>query len=102
MSIFLLSDKISSPPPEPAEDDGLLAVGGDLAPERLLKAYSLGIFPWYSEGSPLLWWSPDPRLVIFPEELKISQSLRQYIKKSFSKQPYREKPGAFISAGAVW
>jgi len=81
MSVALLSDKISFPPHELAEEDGLLAVGGDLSEERLLKAYSTGIFPWYSENSPLLWWSPDPRLVLFPSELKVSRSLRQCIKK---------------------
>ncbi len=81
MSVFLLSDEIAFPPPELAEDDGLLAVGGDLSEERILKAYSLGIFPWYSEGSPLLWWSPDPRLVLFPSELNVSRSLRQLIKR---------------------
>ncbi len=69
------------PSPELAEEDGLLAVGGDLSVERLLLAYSYGIFPWYSEGSPILWWSPDPRLVLFPEELKISRSLRQTLKR---------------------
>ncbi len=77
MSIALLSDEISFPPPHRSEEDGLLAVGGDLSQERLLKAYSMGIFPWYSEDSPILWWSPDPRLVLFPEELKVSRSLRQ-------------------------
>lgn len=81
MSITLLSDNISFPPPELAEEDGLLAVGGDLSQERLLKAYSMGIFPWYSEDSPILWWSPDPRLVLFPSELVVSRSLRQLLKK---------------------
>jgi leucyl/phenylalanyl-tRNA--protein transferase len=81
MSIALLSDKISFPPPYLAEEDGLLAVGGDLSQERLLKAYSIGIFPWYSEDSPILWWSPDPRLVLFPSELNVSRSLRQFINK---------------------
>jgi leucyl/phenylalanyl-tRNA--protein transferase len=77
MSVFLLSDKISFPSPRFAEEDGLLAVGGDLSEERILKAYSMGIFPWYSEDSPILWWSPDPRLVLFPDELRVSRSLRQ-------------------------
>jgi leucyl/phenylalanyl-tRNA---protein transferase len=81
MSIALLSDKIFFPSPKLAEEDGLLAVGGDLSQERLLKAYSMGIFPWYSEDSPILWWSPDPRLVLFPAELKVSRSLRQFVKK---------------------
>ncbi len=82
MSIFLLSDEISFPPPEHAEEDGVLAIGGDLSQERLLKAYSMGIFPWYSEDSPILWWSPDPRLVLFPEELRVSRSLRQCMRKA--------------------
>ncbi len=63
------------------EPDGLLAVGGDLSPERILAAYRQGIFPWYSEDQPILWWSPDPRAVLFPEQLKISRSLRKVLKK---------------------
>ncbi len=77
----MLTDELIFPPPELSEEDGLLAVGGDLSESRLLLAYSMGIFPWYSEGSPILWWSPDPRLVLLPDELKISRSLRQTIKK---------------------
>lgn len=79
MPIFRLTDEIVFPPPDLAEDNGLLAVGGDLSEGRLLLAYSMGIFPWYSEGDPVLWWSPDPRLVLLPEELRISRSLRQTI-----------------------
>ena len=63
------------------EPDGLLAVGGDLSPTRLLNAYSHGIFPWYSEGEPILWWSPNPRCVLFPDKLKVSRSLRKTLKK---------------------
>ena len=55
------------------DPNGLLAAGGDLSPERLLEGYRHGIFPWYSEGAPILWWSPDPRMVLFPEELKVSR-----------------------------
>lgn len=62
-----------------ADPDGLLAIGGDLSPTRLLHAYQLGIFPWFSEGQPILWWSPDPRCVIRPGHLKISRSLRKTI-----------------------
>ncbi len=81
MPVFELTRRKVFPSPELAEDDGLLAVGGDLDGDRLLLAYSMGIFPWYSEDSPILWWSPDPRLVLFPEEFKVSRSLRQTIRK---------------------
>jgi leucyl/phenylalanyl-tRNA--protein transferase len=81
MPVYSLTEELSFPPPELADDDGLLAVGGDLSIERLVVAYSMGIFPWYSDDYPILWWSPDPRLVLLPEELKISRSLRQTIKK---------------------
>jgi leucyl/phenylalanyl-tRNA---protein transferase len=81
MPVYRLPDQIAFPPVEHAVKSGLLAVGGDLSPERLLAAYREGIFPWYSEGEPLLWWSPDPRFVLFPEELRISRSMRQFLKK---------------------
>ncbi|MGC2063044.1 MAG: leucyl/phenylalanyl-tRNA--protein transferase [Thermodesulfovibrionales bacterium] len=81
MPVFALGEEPVFPPPELAEPDGLLAVGGDLSPGRIICAYSGGIFPWYSEESPILWWSPDPRLVLFPRELKISRSLRQVIRR---------------------
>lgn len=81
MPVFKLTRTLAFPPPDLAEPDGLLAVGGDLSESRLLLAYSMGIFPWYSEGYPLLWWSPSPRLVLIPEELKVSRSLRQVIRK---------------------
>ena len=73
----------SFPPVENAlrEPNGLLAVGGDLSPERLLEAYSKGIFPWFNADEPILWWSPNPRMVLFPEEIKISRSLRKTLKK---------------------
>ncbi|NOZ53037.1 MAG: leucyl/phenylalanyl-tRNA--protein transferase [Gammaproteobacteria bacterium] len=64
------------------EPDGLLAIGGDLSPKRLLTAYSNGIFPWYNEGEPILWWSPNPRAVLFPTQLKISRSLRKTLAKN--------------------
>ncbi len=59
--------------------NGLLCAGGELTPKRILEAYSRGIFPWFSEGDPILWWSPDPRMVLFPEELKVSRSLRKAV-----------------------
>ncbi|MGB7815994.1 MAG: leucyl/phenylalanyl-tRNA--protein transferase [Methylotenera sp.] len=64
------------------EPNGLIAIGGDLSATRLLSAYKQGIFPWFSEGEPIMWWSPDPRMVLFPEELKISASLKKTLKKN--------------------
>ncbi len=81
MPVFTLSNRYSFPPPHLAIKEGLLAVGGDLSVERLVLAYRNGIFPWYSEGEPILWWSPDPRLVLYPEDLRISKSLRKVIKR---------------------
>ncbi|MBI4848793.1 MAG: leucyl/phenylalanyl-tRNA--protein transferase [Nitrospirae bacterium] len=85
MPIFRLSKELIFPPTHLAEDNGFLAVGGDLSEARLILAYSMGIFPWYSEGDPILWWSPDPRLVLLTEDLKISRSLSQTIKKGIFK-----------------
>ncbi len=80
MPIYWLSDdNIGFPDPELASEEGILAVGGDLSPERLLTAYQTGIFPWFNEDSPILWWSPDPRFVLFPEKLKVSRSMRPYL-----------------------
>jgi len=85
MPVYQLSEQPVFPSPEEALPEGLLAVGGDLAPQRLILAYTLGIFPWYSEPDPILWWSPDPRLVLEPERLKVSKSLRRVIAgKKFS------------------
>ena len=82
MPVYQLLPEVSLfPPIDEAEDDGLLAVGGGLTKDRLLAAYSKGIFPWYEAGQPILWWSPDPRMVLIPEELKISRSLRKVLRK---------------------
>lgn len=79
--IFLLDDDIFDfPSADLAEEDGLIAVGGDLIPDRLINAYSSGIFPWYSDGEPIMWWSLDPRMVMKPTEIKVSKSLRRTIK----------------------
>lgn len=77
MPLFRLTDDHVFPHPELALDEGLLAVGGDLSRDRLLLAYKRGIFPWYSEGEPILWWSPDPRMVLFLDELHVSRRLRR-------------------------
>ena len=81
MPVFYLTDEHIFPPPHLAEKEGLLAVGGDLSEERLLLAYRMGIFPWYSDEEPVLWWSPDPRLVLYPKEIKVSKTLNKIIKK---------------------
>lgn len=79
MTIYRLFDEPVFPDPAEADPDGLLAVGGDLSPHRLIAAYSQGIFPWYAEGSPILWWSPDPRLALTPCELHVPASLRRVL-----------------------
>lgn len=79
--MFLLSEKNYFPPVDQADDNGLLAMGGDLSSERLLLAYRSGIFPWFNEEDPICWWSPDPRFVLFPNEIKISKSMQQVFKK---------------------
>ncbi len=81
MPLFSLDKELIFPPVSFAEPDGLLAVGGDLSVERLLLAYHSGIFPWY-EGDEILWWSPDPRFVLFPDELIVSKSMKALIKKN--------------------
>ncbi|MDX2479930.1 MAG: leucyl/phenylalanyl-tRNA--protein transferase [Desulfuromusa sp.] len=81
MPCYQLDDELWFPPVAAAEDYGLLAVGGDLSPERLLLAYSLGIFPWFNPGEPILWWAPDPRCVLFPAKLHISRSLQRFMRK---------------------
>jgi leucyl/phenylalanyl-tRNA--protein transferase len=81
--MFVLSangQDLRFPPVEQASPEGLLAVGGDLRPERLLEAYRHGIFPWYDEDQPILWWSPDPRTVLFPDKLHISRSLKRSLR----------------------
>lgn len=82
MSIFQLTDAPVFPDPALAEENGLLAIGGDLSVTRLLAAYSKGIFPWYSEGEPPLWWFTDPRLVLFPDEFKVSKRLARTLRNT--------------------
>ncbi len=81
MPIYRLPREPVFPDPARAEADGLLAVGGDLSPERLLAAYAAGIFPWYGPGSPILWWSPDPRLVLEPARLHVARSLQKTMRQ---------------------
>lgn len=78
--VFMLDERLLFPDPELAEEDGLLAVGGDLSTERLVLAYQSGIFPWYSEDDPILWFSPHERCVLCPDELKLSKSMKQVLR----------------------
>lgn len=80
---FLRENDLTFPPIERAltDPEGLLAVGGDLSPERLMAAYAEGVFPWYEEGGPILWWSPDPRMILEPSQVRLSRSLRRLLRK---------------------
>jgi len=101
MPIYRLVDEPIFPPPEYADPSGLLAVGGDLSKERLLAAYRLGIFPWYSEDQPILWWSPDPRLVLDLKDFKISRSLRKTLKRGIFQVTFDHAFEEVIRACAV-
>ncbi|HCC54563.1 MAG TPA: leucyl/phenylalanyl-tRNA--protein transferase [Desulfobulbaceae bacterium] len=81
MPVFQLTDNLCFPPPALAREDGLLAVGGDLSVPRLLQAYQQGIFPWYSPNDPILWWSPNPRLVLIPQEFHLARRLTRTIRQ---------------------
>ncbi|MFT4780808.1 MAG: leucyl/phenylalanyl-tRNA--protein transferase [Psychroserpens sp.] len=80
--MHLLNHTIEFPPISQASKEGILAIGGDLCPERLMLAYKSGIFPWFDKEEPLIWWSPDPRFVLFPEQLKVSKSMKQVLRNS--------------------
>lgn len=82
MSVFKLPKEIIFPDPELSDEDGLLAIGGDLSLERLILAYCNGIFPWYNKGEPILWWCPKPRFIIIPNEIKVSKSMKKLIKNN--------------------
>lgn len=85
MPVYKLPEEPYFPDPRLAREDGLLAVGGDLTPGRLVQAYANGIFPWYSGGEPIMWWSPDPRMVLFPKKFNRSKSLTRTVKKGIFK-----------------
>jgi leucyl/phenylalanyl-tRNA--protein transferase len=101
MPIYRLIKEIVFPPVEEAHSSGLLAVGGDLSSGRLLEAYRLGIFPWYSDNDPILWWSPDPRLVLDLDDFKISRSLRKTLKKQTFRVTFDQAFGDVIQACAT-
>jgi leucyl/phenylalanyl-tRNA--protein transferase len=89
--MYFLNNNIEFPDIDTASEDGLLAVGGDLSAERLILAYRSGIFPWYEEGQPILWWSPDPRMVLYPSKLKISRTLKKTIESNRFNVTYNTK-----------
>ncbi len=80
--MYYLGSRIAFSDPRQASKDGLIGIGGDLSPERLLLAYKMGIFPWFESEEPFLWWSPDPRFVLFPEQLKVSKSMKQVLRNT--------------------
>lgn len=82
MPIYSLSKKMVFPDPSYASEEGILAVGGDLSPERLILAYCNGIFPWFNEGEPIIWWSPDPRFILYPKDIKVSKSMGKLLRKN--------------------
>jgi len=88
--MYKLTDDIIFPHPKFADEKGLLAFGGDLSLERIKVAYENGIFPWYEEGQPILWWSPDPRMVLFPENLKVSKSMKKLFKEKAFEVTYNK------------
>ncbi len=90
MPIYKLIDELIFPPVTGAED-GIVAIGGDLSVERLMLAYRSGIFPWYNEGEPIVWWSPDPRCVLFPEKLHISRSMKRILKSGAFQITFNEE-----------
>lgn len=118
MPVYSLDERLLFPDPRLAEPEGLLAIGGDLRPERLLLAYQHGIFPWFNPGEPPMWWSPDPRYVLFPDRLKVSHSMRsllrrkafhvsmdkafdQVIQACASTSLGRQEPGTWITADMI-
>lgn len=99
--MFLLNHHLQFPNVDEADNDGLLAVGGDLSPERLMLAYRNGIFPWFNEDSIILWWSPDPRMVLFPEKVKISSSMQKVIRSDKFRLSWNTQFEKVIDACAV-
>ncbi len=103
MLTWLQRNTLDFPPLEKAmrEPNGLLAAGGDLSADRLIQAYRHGCFPWFSEGQPILWWSPDPRTVLFPDELHVSRSLGKLLRKQRYQVTFDQDLAAVISACAA-
>lgn len=92
----ILTTALKFPNVSEASEDGLLAIGGDLSPERLILAYESGIFPWFNEGEPIIWYAPEDRMVLFPKEIKISKSMRQILRKNTFKVTFNQNFKAVI------
>ncbi len=82
MSVYLLNHRLWFPDPRDADESGIVALGGDLSWRRLALAYRIGLFPWFNDGEPIIWWCPDPRFVLFPDQFKLRRSLRKILKKN--------------------
>lgn len=89
--MFLLEKELYFPPVSESDFDGILAIGGDLSPERLMLAYNSGIFPWFNEDEPILWWAPDYRMVLFPDELIVSKSMRNILNRNIFKVTFNQE-----------
>jgi leucyl/phenylalanyl-tRNA--protein transferase len=96
MPIPYLTEELWFPPADQTTGDGIVAIGGDLSPNRLLLAYQKGIFPWYNEDEPPIWWCPDPRFVLFPNELRVSKSMKQLFRKEAFRVTYNKAFGEVI------
>lgn len=95
--MYFLTKELFFPPADEADEDGILAVGGDLSPERLLMAYRNGIFPWFDNDEPILWWSPEERMVLFPNEFTISKSMRNILNRGIFKVTFNQNFNEVIS-----
>ncbi|POY40314.1 leucyl/phenylalanyl-tRNA--protein transferase [Flavobacterium alvei] len=95
--MYLLTQELFFPPVSEANDDGILAIGGDLSPKRLLLAYQSGIFPWFEDDEPIIWWSPNPRMVLFLDELVVSKSMRNILNRNIFKVTFNQNFRAVIS-----
>lgn len=95
--MYFLSKDLFFPPVSEADSDGILAVGGDLSPERLVLAYNSGIFPWFEDDEPIIWWSPNPRMVLFLDELVVSKSMRNFLNRNILKVTFNQNFREVIS-----
>ncbi|MBA9072961.1 leucyl/phenylalanyl-tRNA--protein transferase [Flavobacterium gossypii] len=95
--MYFLTKELFFPPVNETDEDGILAIGGDLSPERLLLAYKSGIFPWFDEDEPILWWSPEERMVLFPNEFSVSKSMRNILNRGVFKVTFNQNFKEVIS-----